>query len=62
MTIKCPHCDSTNKFLSSEFCGDFVMCKKCYGPFLWESGAVPENDLADRLRSGSQRVPEASKR
>ena len=42
MTIVCPHCKHKSKFLSSDFCGEFVVCKGCYQPILWES--IAEDD------------------
>ncbi len=36
MRIICPNCNNKNIFLSHDFCGEYVMCKKCYQPILWE--------------------------
>ena len=40
MVLSCPHCANNASYMRCDFCGQWIVCRKCETPFRWrEVGA-----------------------
>ena len=35
MVLSCPHCANNASYMRCDFCGQWIVCRKCETPFRW---------------------------